>query len=112
GTGLRVGGDLPKQFQLVHGKTILRHTLDGILSLPGLKTARVMIDPAWINAYHDAVQGLNLDEPVIGGQTRKQSVYNGLKQISHVKDEDIIVVHDAARPFVRPERVLAVIDAA
>lgn len=112
GNGSRAGGDVPKQYQRVHGKSILRHTLDGLLSLDGVKSVRVIIDPEWRNAYHDAVQGLDLMEPVIGGKARKQSVYNGLQQIAHLKDEDIIVVHDAARPFVRPDRVLAAIEAA
>lgn len=112
GSGSRAGGDVPKQYRHIHGKTVLRHTLDGLLSLEGVKSTRVIIDQEWVNAYHDAVQGLDLADPVIGGNTRKQSVYNGLKKLSNLKNEDIIVVHDAARPFVRPDRVPAVVVAA
>ncbi len=106
GAGLRVGGDLPKQFQVIHGKTVLRHTLEAFLSLPGLKSLRVIIDPQWVSAYQDAVHGLDLAPFIVGGGTRKQSVYNGINNFLNVKDEEIIVIHDAARPFVRASHIL------
>lgn len=112
GSGTRAGGDTPKQYQVIHGKTVLRHTIETFIGLPGLKSLRVIIDPHWINAYQDAVQGLDLAEPVIGGKSRKESVFNGLKDIVDILDEEIIVVHDAARPFVRAERILAAVEAA
>lgn len=112
GSGLRAGGDIPKQYRKIHGKTVLRHTLEALLSLPGLQSARVIIDPHWVTMYQEAVQGLNLADPLSGGKFRKNSVYKGLQSISNVKDDEIIVVHDAARPFVRAERVQAVIEAA
>ncbi len=112
GAGTRVGGDLPKQYQALHGKTVLRHTLDAFLSLPGLKSLRVIIDPEWVSAYQDAAQGLDLPSPIIGGKTRKDSVYKGMLEYSNLADEDIIVIHDAARPFIRREAILASVKAA
>src|SRR5690606_38161804 len=63
GAGLRVGGDLPKQYMKIHGKSVLRHTIERFLSLPGLKSLRVIIDPNRVTEYHEAVQGLDLPDP-------------------------------------------------
>lgn len=112
GVGSRVGGDLPKQYQSIHGKTVLRHTLDAVLSTPGVKSLRVIIDPEWVTAYQDAVHGLDLPPPIMGGKSRKESVYNGINDFSHLKNEEIILIHDAARPFIRPERIIASAQAA
>ena len=100
GTGSRAGGALPKQYQTIHGKTVLRHTLDALLSCEGIQSLRVIIDPEWITAYQEAVQGLDIGPFIEGSKTRKQSIFNGINEISHLKDEDIVLVHDAARPFV------------
>lgn len=106
GVGSRAGGDLPKQYRKIHGKSVLRHTLDALLSCEGVKSLHVIIDPEWVTEYQDAVQGLDIGPYVIGSNTRKQSVFNGLKALSHLKDNDVVLVHDAARPFISVERIL------
>lgn len=105
GVGSRVGGDLPKQYQKIHGKTVLRHTLDALLSCEGVKSLHVIIDPEWVTEYQDAVQGLDIGSYIVGSKTRKQSVFNGINKLSYLKDKDVILVHDAARPFVGAERI-------
>lgn len=112
GSGTRVGGDIPKQFLKIGRKTVLRHTLEKFLSLDGVKSVQVIIDPEWVNAYHEAVHDLDLPDPIHGGQTRKQSVYNGLHQLLKVKDEEILLVHDAARPMISQGHIVEVVKAA
>lgn len=112
GTGARMGGDTPKQYRTVAGKTILRHTLEKFLGLPGLQTRRVVIHPDHRALYDAAVAGLSLSPPVIGGATRQDSVRNGLSALTDARDTDIVLIHDAARPFVTTAEILLVAKAA
>lgn len=105
GSGTRVGSATPKQYTKIGGKTILRHTIEKFLPIQGLKTLHVIIDVAHEPLYRDAVAGLDLPPPVIGGATRKQSVANGLAAFSPAESEDLLLIHDAARPFVRGEQI-------
>ncbi|HEU4838825.1 MAG TPA: bifunctional 2-C-methyl-D-erythritol 4-phosphate cytidylyltransferase/2-C-methyl-D-erythritol 2,4-cyclodiphosphate synthase [Micavibrio sp.] len=111
GTGARTGLAVPKQYRVIGGKMILRHTIEKFLGIQGLKSLRVIIDPRHADLYHEAVQGLDLPPPVHGADTRKRSVYNGLSAFSKKEDEDIILIHDAARPFVSADSVCTVVAA-
>lgn len=101
GSGARFGSDTPKQYVRFLGKPLLRQTLDNVLSWPRIKSLRVIIDPEHAKLYQQAVKGLDLPEPIYGGKERKISISNALKNISNVKDKDIILIHDAARPFTK-----------
>lgn len=106
GTGTRAGGGIPKQYRPMAGKPVLRHTIEKFLSLANVKSLRVIIDPAQEDAYRAAVSGLDLPPPVMGADTRKQSVYNGIKNIPDTSNEDILLIHDAARPLVNTKDIL------
>lgn len=112
GSGTRMGGERPKQYQKIGGKTILRHTLDVFLSCPGLREMQVVINPSHRDFYDEATRGLSLPEPVAGGDSRNKSVNNGVKAFSHIKSEDVLLVHDAARPLVTCTEIAAVADTA
>ena len=105
GQGLRMGGDVPKQFLEVGGRPILMHTLERfaeyseelqiILVLP-----REQIE-YWFDLgdkYHFGVEHWI----VAGGETRFHSVQNGLAQIPDDAD-GVVAVHDGVRPFVSLE---------
>ncbi|MCF8495378.1 MAG: bifunctional 2-C-methyl-D-erythritol 4-phosphate cytidylyltransferase/2-C-methyl-D-erythritol 2,4-cyclodiphosphate synthase [Alphaproteobacteria bacterium] len=111
GQGTRLKNALPKAYARIGGKAILRHTLENVLSWPGLISVRVAIDPTHDALYRDAVSGLTLPPPLDGGKDRKNSVYNALKSIINVKSEDIILIHDAARPLVEWDSVQELLDA-
>jgi 2-C-methyl-D-erythritol 4-phosphate cytidylyltransferase/2-C-methyl-D-erythritol 2,4-cyclodiphosphate synthase len=112
GSGTRLGGDAPKQYRKIGGKTILRHTVEAFLACPGLQRLAIIIDPAHRDLYDKAVRGLSLPPCIIGGPDRKSSVYNGLKQFSALGQTDVVLIHDAARPFIRPAEIAAVAAAA
>lgn len=112
GDGKRFGSNRPKQYTLVHGKTLLRHTLDIFLNHKNLASIRVIINPEHRALYHEAVSGLSLPEPVHGSITRKLSIYNGIKEFTQVKDDEIILIHDAARPLVAHEDINRLIEEA
>ena len=112
GSGIRAGGAVPKQYAPLAGKCVLRHTVEKFLSVPGLCALRVIIDPAHAALYEDAVRGLDIPPPIHGGPTRKDSIYRGLKSLPAGGADSIILLHDAARPFVSVEHILAVAAAA
>lgn len=99
GRGQRVGGEIPKQYLEVGGVPILRHTIDVFLKHPAIDLIQIIIHPDDQNLYASAVEGLNLPTPVNGGDTRQQSVLNGLEAISDQMPE-YVLIHDAARPFL------------
>jgi 2-C-methyl-D-erythritol 4-phosphate cytidylyltransferase len=93
----------PKQYLLLHGKPILQHTLEklALSNLAGLVVCLAEHDPYW--------DSLQLTLPVIrvqGGSERCHSVFNGLQTLQHyAQPEDWVLVHDAARPCVRPSDI-------
>lgn len=117
GRGLRAGGELPKQYQSLAGEPILARTLRPFLEHPAVSRIHVVIGERDAGLYAEVISGLpqaliaRLGQPVIGGDTRQASVRNGL---SALEDDapDIVLVHDAARPFLRPGLISDAITAA
>ncbi len=62
-------------------------------------------------AYAEALAGCGLPAPVVGGTSRQQSVLNGLEALA-AAPPDLVAIHDAARPFVRPAEIDACVVAA
>src|SRR5215207_5617066 len=111
GKGLRAGRELPKQYALLGGKTVLRRTIEALLSHEAIGDVQVVIGDSDGALYENAVSGLpKLLPPVIGGVTRQQSVRNGLEALA-TRAPSIVLVHDAARPFVTSQTIERVIDA-
>ena len=105
GSGSRAGAELPKQFAPLAGRPLLAHALNG-LSQPGIHGVQVVIGAGQETLYAEAVAGAPLPAPVIGGEIRQQSVRNGLEAIAAAGGAEIVLIHDAARPFL-PARVVA-----
>ena len=107
GKGLRMGGDIPKQFLPIGGKPILMRTIDAFRSvLDDVKI--VLVLPA---DQHDYWQELcrkhDFRSPELianGGATRFHSVSNGLNLLPDDKDA-VVGVHDGVRPFVSAETI-------
>ncbi|MFZ4381496.1 MAG: bifunctional 2-C-methyl-D-erythritol 4-phosphate cytidylyltransferase/2-C-methyl-D-erythritol 2,4-cyclodiphosphate synthase [Sandarakinorhabdus sp.] len=104
GSGIRAGGDVPKQYRSINGQPLLRHAVLGLLAHAAIGEVRVVINPECRALYEDAVAGLPLPEPVAGGATRQDSVLAGLEALAS-DPPDVVLVHDAARAFV-PEAVI------
>ena len=99
GKGERAGGDAPKQYRVFRGKPVLAHAIDALAAHPAVDNIRVVIGRDQEELYRDAIAGLSIAPPVIGGETRQQSVGNGLEAIARDGGTDIVLIHDAARPF-------------
>ncbi|CAN0066830.1 unnamed protein product, partial [Phaeothamnion confervicola] len=98
GRGLRAGGEVPKQYRTLSGEPILRASLS-LFAWHGEVAAVQPVIHADDQVRFQAVsQGLKLMLPVFGGDSRQASVRSGLEALSKAAP-DIVLVHDAARPF-------------
>jgi 2-C-methyl-D-erythritol 4-phosphate cytidylyltransferase len=113
GTGIRFGGALKKQFIALNGLPILSHTLRALAASDALAAIIVVVPPGEEPRGREALQlaGVNLETEVVpGGQTRQESVYNGLQRAK--AETDLVLIHDGVRPFVSRQVVLATVEAA
>ncbi len=113
GSGARFGGDTPKQYVEVAGRSILLHTLDALLSHPRTAGAMVALsadDARWPIAL-TSLHG----KPVrtcVGGASRAASVANALAALAaDIGDDEAVLVHDAARPSLAHADLDALFDA-
>ena len=111
GNGNRFGQEIPKQYATLHGKCVLRHTIQNFLNHPAKPDIYVVIDPEHEKLYSTAVHGLNLPEPIYGEKTRKESCYNGLRELSFRGIIGSLLVHDGARPFITTTQINSVLQA-
>jgi 2-C-methyl-D-erythritol 4-phosphate cytidylyltransferase/2-C-methyl-D-erythritol 2,4-cyclodiphosphate synthase len=111
GRGSRAGQELPKQYVQLGGMAVLRRTVGAVLTHEAIDRVLVVIGPDDSALYEEAVAGLpRLLPPVVGGATRQQSVLNGLEALAH-HAPPLVLVHDAARPFVRADLIGRVLSA-
>ena len=109
GSGSRAGGALPKQYRPIAGRPLLSHTLDA-LEHPGIDEICVVIGEGQEPFYQRAVGDRLAMAPVLGGETRQQSVRNGLEALARTGASNVLV-HDAARPFIPAAVVDRLLDA-
>jgi 2-C-methyl-D-erythritol 4-phosphate cytidylyltransferase / 2-C-methyl-D-erythritol 2,4-cyclodiphosphate synthase len=98
GRGFRAGGGGPKQYREIGGEPVIRSSLKGLAGHPGIAMVQPVIHPDDADLFRAAVVGLDVLEPVFGGATRQASVRAGLEAL-RPKRPDLVLVHDAARPF-------------
>lgn len=100
GKGTRFGAEQPKQYLTILDKTILEHTVDRFLYRTDIKGIIVVVSP---NDFADAQLLLNEQVSIVtGGETRADSVMNALVYLAAIASaDDLVAVHDAARPCVR-----------
>ena len=112
GRGTRAaGGDLPKQFRRIGGETLLRRALSMLVQCGSVGRVQPVIHPEDLAHYQSSAAGIATLEPVFGGATRQVSVRAGLEALS-AKPPDIVLIHDAARPFASADLVARAIAAA
>lgn len=110
GSGVRLGAPLPKQYLDIAGRPVLAHTLAVFDALDECRGIVIATDD------HTRIEALLAAHPlrhpvrvVEGGATRQESVARALAALpSETGDDDVVLVHDAARPCVSAEHVRAV----
>ena len=111
GKGSRVGGDTPKQFRRVGDEIMLRRTLVTLIEAPGVGMVQPVIRGEDRALFDHAADRLELLPPALGGATRQASVRSGLEALAPHQPE-IVLVHDAARPFASQALIARAIAAA
>ncbi len=113
GRGSRVGGAVPKQYQPIGDVSILRRTIDAFLSCTHITELIAVISPDDQAQYDAALADLRdnrLLPPTPGGAARHTSVRAGLEALSS-SAPDLVLIHDAARPFTSGSLIERVLDA-
>ncbi|KAF0124548.1 MAG: 2-C-methyl-D-erythritol 4-phosphate cytidylyltransferase, partial [Xanthobacteraceae bacterium] len=111
GRGTRAGGDTPKQYRVLAGRPVLSYAVEPFLASSRIDHILVVIDPSDGERYGQAVPSSpRLLPPVPGGATRQASVCAGLESLAS-SAPDIVLIHDAARPFLTAGLLDAAIDA-
>ena len=107
GVGSRVGADIPKQFIKVLGKPILVYTIEAFQNHPEIDAIEVVCIKSHIDYLNELVDEYNLDKVkwiTEGGADFQHSVINGVNNLKGVlDDEDIVLVHYGASPFVQED---------
>ena len=112
GRGERLRAALPKAYVPLLGAPMLRWTVQRFLGHPRVDGVRVVIGAGHEDAYADAVAGLGLADPIVGGATRQASVRLGLEALAEAAPGRVLI-QDAARPLASAEligRVIAALD--
>lgn len=110
GRGERAGGGVPKQFRMLAGKPVLRWAIEAFRTHPEVDAVRTVIHGDDRQRYEAAAEGAGLDDPIIGGATRAESVRNGLESLGRSPPRRVLI-HDGARPLVSSSLISRVIDA-
>jgi 2-C-methyl-D-erythritol 4-phosphate cytidylyltransferase len=106
GSGSRMGGELPKQYQPLAGKPLLHHALNCLCSSPSIERVFVVLAQGDKHFARHAWQpfAAKVEPLYCGGETRAASVFNGLLAARDAVDgSDWMLVHDAARPCLAAE---------
>ena len=114
GKGLRMGGDLPKQFMPLHGKPVLMHTIERFRAYSDELKIILVLPHEQQDYWRQICQkhNFNVEHTVVdGGQTRFHSSQNG---VAAVPDDatGVIGIHDGVRPFVSEETIARCFEAA
>lgn len=113
GSGLRAGPGEPKAWRQLAGRALVRWSVEGLLSA-GAREVIVVVARDRLAQVDEALSGLSNWKAVTGGRTRAESVQAGLAVVTATRNQ-IVLIHDAARPFVTKEhvdRLLAALDVA
>lgn len=111
GSGKRTGQDTPKQWLDLAGEPMVVRALRIFEGIPGLRKVVIPVNPDGLEEARKRILSYNLSMDIIfcnGGRMRQNSVANGLEALG-ATDEEIVVIHDAARPFASRKLVEEVV---
>ena len=111
GSGTRFGSDLPKQYHSLAGEEVILRTLrllSVVTRVSGITVGVAANDPVWAGLLPRLPERVSSFE---GGQTRSETVLNGLSElIRKGREADWVLVHDSVRPCVRVQDINRLID--
>lgn len=105
GKGTRMGGDIPKQFQLLGNRPVVMVTLERLHMIDPSIQLILVLPAEHFEEWKELCRQYSFEVPLLlaqGGSTRFHSVQNGLAQVDDI-EESLVGVHDGVRPFVSRE---------
>ena len=110
GTGSRLGADIPKQYLRVQGRPVLLYCMETLHESPVIDAVQIVAAQEWQEEIGSWLEAYGLAEKFRGfslpGENRQLSIYNGLTDIRrYAQDDDLVLIHDAARPLLSPELI-------
>ena len=111
GRGLRAGSGGPKQYRSIGGQTVIFRAMEPFCRHPQIFAVQPVVNPDDAAVFNDAVSELRHEPPATGGATRQSSVHAGLEALAS-QTPDVVLIHDAARPFVSTALISRAIKAA
>lgn len=111
GKGVRLGGNGPKQFRLVDGKEMFRHSVECLLSHPRIRDVILVVPEDWIPRALAMMNGSDSARVrmVAGKETRQGSSLAGVAAVAAGCTH--VLIHDAARPWINPPLLDRILDA-
>ena len=110
GFGARMAHSLPKQYLPLCGRPLIAHCLAAFAAVPVIEKIFVVLSPNDTLWAQQPLHDLPVTALYVGGETRAESVANGLAAIAdQLQESDWVMVHDAARPCLTPEQVTLLI---
>ncbi|EAD5585317.1 2-C-methyl-D-erythritol 4-phosphate cytidylyltransferase, partial [Listeria monocytogenes] len=117
--GTRMGNvSMPKQFLPLNGKPIIVHTVEKFILNTRFDKILISSPKEWMNHAEDNIKKYISDDRIVvieGGEDRNETIMNGIRFVEKtygLTDDDIIVTHDAVRPFLTHRIIEENIDAA
>lgn len=111
GTGTRLGSQIPKQYLEVEGRTIISYCLEVLDQCTQIDAIQIVADDSW----HDVIKRTQMSKfrgfskP---GVNRQLSIFNALEDVKqYAKEEDVVIIHDAARPCVTDKMIADLVNA-
>ena len=102
GSGRRMGGDIPKQYLPLAGKTVIEHTLERLLAVDGIAAILVALNPHDTHFASLSIAANDKIDTVPGGSERSDSVLSALNFLqAKARPRDWVLVHDAVRCCVK-----------
>ena len=114
GTGSRVGGQVPKQFLPLAGRTVIEHSVETFNNHPAIDEVAVVVHPDWRGRMEEIAAAHHwekLKKIIGGGAERYMSSLNAIMAYLDEPDDTNLLLHDAARPWVSMEIVDRVVTA-
>lgn len=117
GIGTRIGGDIPKQYLKVNHKPILIYCLEQLFWNEKIDAVQIVAAKEWQDIILEWLSEYQLDDKFRGfsepGENRQLSILHGLEDIkNYASDEDLVFIHDAARPCLTQDMINSCIMAA
>lgn len=125
GTGSRLHTDVPKQYLRINGEMVISHPLRTLFTHPGIDAVRIVASSSWRDIISTMIGDISRgghESPVRParfsgysdpGKTRALSILNALRDIRDEADyDDLVIIHDAARPSVSEGLITRLIDGA